>query len=560
MTRLSQSMKGLPALTAILVYCGVFSMVHADQPVGTERHPGWHRQEVHLRAGAGRQIRAIRYPDDQRSAELLQQADRKGVTQQTLPLSTAPSGEITMNAEPTTILVNTIDSPPLAGFVPWVSIALTNSRNDELEMEAVLRSFLTGSPLHGNLATNYAIGVFDTGASSNVMGYTDGVRAGIFGTPDYLTSSTVQLLGAGGGEVDAWVSQPLGVFVDGLSTIEPNTPGPTMKLSGVLGETNTSIIVGQGDPEFPDIATAIGVPLSLYYAASIDNSHRITVMRDGKVYHGPPVELYTLSNPATPNYSSQMTLQLRPMDAYFMMYFPNLYVDPLDPDWGEPMYPTMTFGADLLPTQSLFFVGGVSMSMGSEEFSFSNNNGFLFDTGAQITVVSQLIAGILGFNTNNPDFEVEIQDVTGAVIYAPGFYVNSVAINATGEVNRLRYTHVPVVQLDIMSPEGGFLDGIIGMNLFTQYNMVFRGGGFTEVPVVEFEALPNRLAADVAPAAGDGVVDILDLSAFIQSFLAPVGSAQWNWRCDLASPDEPDYRINLLDFAVLAEQWLQTLQ
>jgi hypothetical protein len=531
----------------------------ADRPVNTGGHTGWFRQEVHLRAGAGRQIRAIRYPDEQRGTELLRQMGRSGITSHVRQLSPSTSGGIAINAEPTAIVVNTIDSPPVAGFVPWVAIALTNSRADVLEINAVQQNTLTGSALQGNLSTNYAIGVFDTGASSSVISYADGVRAGIFGTPDYLTSSIVQLLGAGGGEAAAWVSQPIGVFVDGLSAINPS--GQALNTSGVMGETNTSVIIGQYNPTYPDLTTAVGSPLSLYYAASIDNSNRTTVVREGEVYQGPSVKLYTLSNPAAPTYPSRIPLELRPTDPFgvkAVQYYPNLDLDPFDPDWGEPQYPTMVSGF-LGPLQSLFFVSVVSMKMGSDEFSFTNNDGFLFDMGAQVTVVGPNVEAILGLDTNNPDFEVEIQDVTGLMFYAPGFYVNSVEIDAGGAVNRLSYTHVPVIRLDVMSPEGDFLEGIIGMNLFTEYNLVFRGGAFTTPPKVEFQALPNRLAADIAPAGGDGVVDMLDFAAFAEAFLAPVGSATWNWRCDLASPDDPDYQINLLDFAVLSDQWLATM-
>ena len=55
----------------------------------------------------------------------------------------------------------------------------------------------------------------------------------------------------------------------------------------------------------------------------------------------------------------------------------------------------------------------------------------------------------------------------------------------------LRFSNVPVTLLDVSSPEGGTLDGIIGMNLFTEFNLVLRGGGLAleEDPYLAFEPI-----------------------------------------------------------------------
>ncbi|MCH8192799.1 MAG: hypothetical protein IIA65_02130, partial [Planctomycetes bacterium] len=54
-----------------------------------------------------------------------------------------------------------------------------------------------------------------------------------------------------------------------------------------------------------------------------------------------------------------------------------------------------------------------------------------------------------------------------------------------------RATHVPVVLIDVGSSEGGTLDGIIGMNLFNDFNLILRGGGLVpgEDPSLEFEPI-----------------------------------------------------------------------
>ncbi|MHC4485343.1 MAG: aspartyl protease family protein [Planctomycetota bacterium] len=177
----------------------------------------------------------------------------------------------------------------------------------------------------------------------------------------------------------------------------------------------------------------------------------------------------------------------------------------------------------------------------------------MLDTGAQITVIGTGIGSRLGLNPANADFEVDIQDVTGETTIQPGFYIDSLDIPALGEW--LSFTNVPVVLLDVSSPEGGFLDGIIGMNLFTRFNLVLQGGGLLgqDPPSLEFELI--HIIADIAPAGGDGVVNWLDLAAFAEAWLATTGSANWNPNADMASTATNDGLVNFLDFAVFAEDW-----
>jgi hypothetical protein len=175
-------------------------------------------------------------------------------------------------------------------------------------------------------------------------------------------------------------------------------------------------------------------------------------------------------------------------------------------------------------------------------------------------VISSGISSRLGLDPANSDFEVDIQDVTGEVTIAPGFYIDSLDIPALGEW--LRFTNVPVVMLDVGSPEGGFLDGIIGMNLFTEFNLILRGGGLfdQDPPSLEFERIPPPLNVDIAPEEGDGVVDILDFAALAEAWLATPSSPNWNPKADLAPRFTPDGIIDFLDFAILAEYWFDSAE
>jgi hypothetical protein len=56
----------------------------------------------------------------------------------------------------------------------------------------------------------------------------------------------------------------------------------------------------------------------------------------------------------------------------------------------------------------------------------------------------------------------------------------------------------------------------------------------------------------------DGVVDFYDFAVFAYAWRSHFGGANWVMRCDLAEPK--DYIINMLDYAVFANQWLKVEQ
>ena len=116
---------------------------------------------------------------------------------------------------------------------------------------------------------------------------------------------------------------------------------------------------------------------------------------------------------------------------------------------------------------------------------------------------------------------------------------------------------VGLVLLDVHSPEGGTLDGIIGMNLFTDFNFVLRGGGLflQEDPRLELKYIGDWGPADVT---ADGVVDNWDLKAMAAAWLATPSDGNWNQNCDIAPAGSPDNKINLLDLAILAQYWTET--
>jgi len=510
--------------------------------------PGWRRREVNWRVTGGGRIKAIYYPQDKPPPTLVKQrpGKRGPLPRKALPPEAASRLAPLAEESAVPIFATVIDSPPIDGFVPWISVAVTDKRNDWTRMifDANVTNFVEGNYLTATPESDYALGILDSGASAHVMAHDAATQAGLSGS--YLTSSWIEISGVTG-SVWALVSQPIGIFVDGIGAVEPN--GLLYDTSGMVGEWNTAIVVGDA-VESPNLPTVIGSPLSVYFAADFRNDQQITVTHNGEDFNSPDIFFYEITDPCCPSYPNRIPLELRPLGGVSVQYI----FDPWDPQFS-PMSPSVIVGN---LAQSVFFVSSVDLYEGNK--SAIDKNGFMFDTGAQVTVVGAEIAARLKLHPDHPDFEVEIQGVTGDSIMAPGFYIDALEIPALGEW--LSFTNVPVIFLDVFSPEGGNLEGIIGMNLFVELNFVLRGGGMflQERPWVKFGPIPYHIIADITPRGGDGVVDFLDLAVFVKAWLATrqPRSPNWNPKCDMAPTLNPDGRVDLLDFAVLAEHWRET--
>lgn len=210
----------------------------------------------------------------------------------------------------------------------------------------------------------------------------------------------------------------------------------------------------------------------------------------------------------------------------------------------DPQTPSVV-GQFSFPVQSLFFISeesGVDLYEGTR--SSLVNDGFMLDTGAQVTVIGTAIGARLALNTSNPDFLVDITGVDGTTVQKPGFYIDALDIPALGEW--LSFTNVPVVLLNVASPEGGSLDGIIGMNLFTEYNLAIQGGGLLgqNSPVLSFERIQH--IPIFGDADGDGDVDWGDFQAFTNCNTGPL-ILQMEPAC-LAFDGDGDGDVDQIDF------------
>jgi predicted aspartyl protease len=518
------------------------SVVQAGQP-------GWDHRKVDWLAGPGGRITSISYPAGKSLPLLVGPRDRESAAarRSISPAEPAPWFNLfSMEPSVSADLATTVTSPPIAGFVPWIAVAVTDKRSDDLDWVAEAHTSVVGRYLTSSPETNFTIGLFDTGASVHLMGYAAASRTGIYAA-DLLTPNTVELIGATSSAF-AWVSQPLAVFIDGLAAIDPN--GSTLDDSNMVGQSNVSIVVGEVPASgIKDLPTAVGSPMSVNFVTVIRNDRPVTVTYDGNEYTSPDIRFYDHQDPQIPDFANTIPLNLIPAGAVNVQYIPDL--EAIMEFVFQPGQPSIIVGN---LAQSLFFVESVDLHDGIR--SAIDKGRFMLDTGAQITVIGSGVGSRLGLDPASPDFEVDIEDATGEITIQPGFYLDSLEIPALG--GWLSFTDVPVVLLDVASPEGGTLDGIIGMNLFVDFNLVLHGGGLLgqDPPSLEFERIPARLAADIAPPQGDGMVNFLDLAALANAWLSSSTSSNWNARADIGPRGAPDGSVDFLDLAVLAEFWL----
>ena len=519
------------------------------QAAPREHITGWHKQSVNWRISGGRQIKAIYYPQDQNLATFENQGPRRPIELRTRAVEPkTESATLTTSEAGSAVYENVISAPPINGFVPYVTVAITDKRSDTSDYDVYTQYSITGNYLTENPESDYAFGIFDTGASAHVINVYDAFITGIYDA-DLITSFQVTLTGAVN-DVNAFVSQPLGIFTDGLGAIDANTL--LADDSNMAGQSNVAVIIGD-IAESPLLPTVVGSPLAFFYTTVIENSKTVSRTIEDEEISSPAIRLYQHGSGSVPNYSNKINLELRPSTAYAVQYLPcfEAFEDCPEGD-GEPTTPSVVFGSLLDVPQSLFFATRTDLTNGSRT---SQQQHFMFDTGAQITVISEPLAADLELLQQDPNFFVEIYDVTGSVTEANGYFIDLLEISATPQW--LAFSNAPVVVLDVDSPEGGILDGIIGMNLFVDTDFYIRGGGLygQDEPYIKFAFLPPGLPGDIAPAGGDGNVNLLDLAAFTQAWLANPISPNWNAQADIVR----DAVINFYDFAELAEHWRMTI-
>ena len=338
-----------------------------------------------------------------------------------------------------------------------------------------------------------ALGIFDSGASAVTFA---GQDQDFFGMGD-VGAIPIKVVGGAsaegiGGAITGDVSEPGTIFSDGMHSFNLSFDD--------MGFPQFNIALSESAISTPDIQAFVGT----------DDSPLL------------PTITGTPALNASPKYPDGAAAHIRMQGATldFSDIFPDLLIPFPDLNFAAPgetitynpadttifdtvNLPLIPFGGDnsddpgdLITESNLWLIPNVTSTVGDVT---SSNGNFLFDTGAQLSVISTEMASSLGLDLGNPTTTIDVQGVAGNET-VPGFTLKSLNIQrADGGI--LQFTDVPVYVLDVAPG----IDGIFGMNLMNVANeFVFdpHSPNGPQLSIAYF-ANPDRGAPPEDPGLGD---------------------------------------------------------
>jgi hypothetical protein len=343
-----------------------------------------------------------------------------------------------------------------------------------------------------------AMSIFDTGSSAITFSAADQGRFTAAGHPIPIKVPGGAVADGIGGRVTGDVSQPGTIIVGGLGAATLTEPDGTVGTgtrggSGGTGSTQWGLInhyepndvayglgiqafIGtpQGSPHLPtltgtpilytDPAHPHGVPaLITLHGSTIDLSSDIP---------GLVLSLAKMQFPWPGTGLQQSTGTSSPVTIPLTLQGIDNHLNPGDQVTETP-----------IPYQS-----SVGLVQNSATVS---GQSFLFDTGAQVTLISTATARALGFDLNHPEYFGTVEGV-GGNIQVPGYTLDELNMPLS-DGGLLRFTHAPVYVLDVAGA-----DGVLGMNLFNRaVQMLYDpyGDGHPSVSITFF-AGPGSAPSD----------------------------------------------------------------
>jgi Aspartyl protease len=355
---------------------------------------------------------------------------------------------------------------PIGGFLPTVGIALTNEFLDDLDTNAYPSSAPSGILLGQGGTAHYDIALMDTGAALSLLtaqSHFDFKMDGPYpGEPDGFHGTEPQPITGATGSFDATIDDPVGLYAGGLQGVTSTSP-LTINHSVLEGQTNTSLATMPAGTELPNI---LGLPFVSQYATYIRNDLPQIHQINGRTVRSPFIE-FNANGGSSQGLSRRAFVSLDPGASFAQppFWFYNIENFDIDNPHENPSIPTAIQGGIFLTTNL------------SHDGTNINNNQFLMDTGADVTVLSEQIAyAQLGLDPDNPDFTVAVTGSGGTTEGIPGYFLDSFTIQASGGGGNLTLMNVPIVVLDVITPVDGTntLPGIVGMNVFAGRNMVIN--------------------------------------------------------------------------------------
>jgi hypothetical protein len=333
-------------------------------------------------------------------------------------------------------------------------------------------------------------GIYDTGASVISISVDD--QSGIFGLDNPPPIPILQSGGAAaqgiGGDLIGDVSKPGTILADGLHAFTLDLGNifdlkPLIDTSHAISVPYIQTFVGtaSGSASLPTIT---GTPIhSTGLASKVDMQGYKLNFGDDLVFGIPDLNFVA---PKTVLPGTDFTPT--PVRIPLQLLGDNNYAHP-----GN----SVTSGPN--PVQN-----SVALNQGGKTISGKT---FLFDTGAQMTIISTKVAADLGLDLNAPATTIDVQGAAGNTVSVPGYVIDSLDLPRLDQNNapisdKLILTQVPVFVLDL-GVDG--LDGILGMNLWN-----------TAAGMLYDPSDPNHAYVDMTFLASDPTTRELDQSELEQ--------------------------------------------
>lgn len=360
----------------------------------------------------------------------------------------------------------------IGGFIPFVGIGLTDEFKDGGGLDATFfladpENSVTGNPLgqdpvNSNLPY-YDLALLDTGAATHILTPVAAGPNGFDIDGNDFDGTNIQTIGGATGQIDLTINDPLAIFAGGLKDSTASGQSLQLDTGSLRGQSSVATLSAPNEWELPNI---IGLPMAAQHAISIRNDQPQIFQYNNRTVRTPQVDFIDIGTGDQQGITRRTNLKLQPGIGFiqgpiFVQDFNAILTG--DPFHENPLSPTVIENGALMIE--------VDMANGNNDIQ---DKEFLFDTGADFTVISQLTAARLGIDAilDTPDFILEVEGSGGVQGGVPGFFVEELNLDTFGGTFRLQ--NVPVAVLDVTNPTnpGNTIDGILGMHLFNGRNLV----------------------------------------------------------------------------------------
>ncbi|HEY6564680.1 MAG TPA: hypothetical protein VIY86_09305, partial [Pirellulaceae bacterium] len=185
---------------------------------------------------------------------------------------------------------------PLEGFLPMLGLGLSNEFQDSTLPQYAATFFLAqkrnapgGQPLGPGAGAYYDIALFDTGAATHIL--TPQAYAGFTILAEGFDGTNFQTVGGATGLIDLQISDPLGVYVAGLSQRTSAGAQLVMNRPQMRGQSSFAVLSGPAQWTLPNI---VGLPMAAQHRITIRNSSPQIFELQGRTVRTPDLQLSDL--------------------------------------------------------------------------------------------------------------------------------------------------------------------------------------------------------------------------------------------------------------------------